>query len=114
MAKKIGTHFLVRTCVDRLAGDGDHTIPDEMDEVETKGLHRIEVRDNNGDLAEAVRELKYRRVHILPCWKAETLSCSDLDSDSCGGTWHTEGQKEIEWKLITDLTVQSLQDARKI
>jgi hypothetical protein len=56
----------VRTSVDRLAGDGDHTIADEMDEVETKGLHRIEVRDNNGDLAEAVLELKYRRVQVLP------------------------------------------------
>jgi len=65
-AREIGTHFLVRTCVDRLAGDGDHTIADEMDEVETKGLHRIEIRDNNGDLAEAVLELKYRRVHVLP------------------------------------------------
>lgn len=32
-AQEVGTHFLVRTCVDRLAGDGDHTIADEMDEV---------------------------------------------------------------------------------
>ena len=31
-AREIGTHFLVRTCVDRLAGDGDHMIADEMDE----------------------------------------------------------------------------------
>ncbi|MGH9785820.1 MAG: IS4/Tn5 family transposase DNA-binding protein [Terriglobia bacterium] len=32
-AQSIGTHFLVRTCVDRLAGDGKHTIADEMSEV---------------------------------------------------------------------------------
>jgi len=32
-AQSIGTHFLVRTCVDRLAGDGTHTIADEMREV---------------------------------------------------------------------------------
>lgn len=25
-AKEVGTHFLVRTCIDRLAGDGKHTI----------------------------------------------------------------------------------------
>src|SRR6266700_5281464 len=48
-AQEIETHFLIRTCVDRLAGDGDHTIADEMDEVAVKGLHRIEVRDSNGD-----------------------------------------------------------------
>ena len=34
-AQEIGTHFLIRTCVDRLAGDGNHTIADEMDEVFT-------------------------------------------------------------------------------
>jgi len=39
-AQEIGTHFLIRTCVDRLAGDGDHTIADEMDEIAVKGLHR--------------------------------------------------------------------------
>jgi hypothetical protein len=29
-AQELGTHFIVRTCVDRLAGDGGHTIADEM------------------------------------------------------------------------------------
>jgi hypothetical protein len=65
-AQDAGTHFLVRTCVDRLAGDGDHTVADEMDEVMVNGLHRIEVRDNNGDPVEAVLEIKYRRIRVLP------------------------------------------------
>lgn len=38
VAQKIGTHFLVRTCVDRLAGNGDYTIAEEMNEVAVKGL----------------------------------------------------------------------------
>jgi hypothetical protein len=29
--REAGAHFLIRTCVDRLAGDGDHTIADEME-----------------------------------------------------------------------------------
>ncbi|PCJ00692.1 MAG: hypothetical protein COB14_04270 [Alphaproteobacteria bacterium] len=29
-AQEIGTHFLVRTCVNRLAGEGKHTIADEI------------------------------------------------------------------------------------
>jgi hypothetical protein len=33
IARGARTHFLVRTCVDRLAGDGHHTIADEMQEV---------------------------------------------------------------------------------
>jgi hypothetical protein len=31
-ARELGTRFLVRTCVDRLVRDGEHTIADEMDE----------------------------------------------------------------------------------
>src|SRR3546814_10715993 len=45
-AQDVGTHFLVRTCVDRLAGDGDHPIADEMAEVAVKGLRRVEVRNS--------------------------------------------------------------------
>jgi hypothetical protein len=56
-AQLLGTHFLVRTCVDRLAGDGKHTIAAEMAEVRVRGLHHIEVRDKKGDTSEAI--LKY-------------------------------------------------------
>ena len=65
-AHEAGTHFLVRTCVDRLAGDGTHTIANEMDETKVKGLHRIEVRDDKGNGGEAVLEIKHRRIHVLP------------------------------------------------
>ena len=65
-AREAGTHFLIRTCVDRLAGDGDHTIADEMDEVAVKGLHRINVRDGNGEPDEAVLEIRYRKIRVMP------------------------------------------------
>lgn len=65
-AQKVGTHFVIRTCVARLAGDGDHTIADEMDEVAVKGLHRIDVKDNNGDADEAVLEIRYRKIRVMP------------------------------------------------
>lgn len=29
-AQELGTHFLVRTCADRLCGDGTHTVAQEM------------------------------------------------------------------------------------
>jgi hypothetical protein len=49
-AQQVGTHFLVRTCADRLAGDGQHTIADEMKEVPVRGLHRIQVSDDRGQM----------------------------------------------------------------
>jgi hypothetical protein len=36
--------------VDRLAGDGQHTIADEMQEVKIKGLHQVEVRGLSAEL----------------------------------------------------------------
>jgi len=65
-AQNAGTHFVIRTCVDRLAGDGDHTIADEMAETMVKGLHRIEVRDKSGNPQKAVLEIRYRQIRVLP------------------------------------------------
>ncbi len=48
LARDLGTHFVVRSCVDRLAGEGEHTIAAEMGEVAVAGLHRVEVRDAKG------------------------------------------------------------------
>ena len=79
-AQEVGTHFLVRTCVDRLAGDGDHTVADEMDVTSVKGLHRIEVRDDKGDLEEAILEIRYRRIRILRPWQAEATPSSYFDT----------------------------------
>ena len=47
LTQELGTHFLVRTCVDRLAGDGEHTVAAEMDLAKVRGLHHIEVWDEN-------------------------------------------------------------------
>ena len=65
-AHDAGTHFLVRTCVDRLAGEGTHTIADEIKVAAVKGLHRIEVRDDKGNIDVARLEIKYARIRVLP------------------------------------------------
>ena len=65
-AHELGTHFLVRTCVDRLAGDGEHTIAAEMKVAQISGLHEVEVRDANGKPETVAVEIKYRRIHVLP------------------------------------------------
>jgi len=94
-AQQIGTHFLVRTCVDRLAGDGDHTIAEEMDEVAVRGLHRVEVRDSSGDPDEAVLEIRYRKIRVLPpIGKQARYPALNLNGDSCRGARDTEEQKE--------------------
>ncbi len=111
-AQEIGTHFLVRTCVDRLAGDGDHTIGDEMDEVAVKGLHRIEVRDSNGDPDEAILEIRYRKIRVLPPMGKQkrypALTLTVIHAEERG---KPKNRKKIDWRLITDLPVHSRKDA---
>jgi hypothetical protein len=111
-AQAVGTHFLVRTCVDRLAGDGAHTIADEMDEVAVKGLHRIEVRDSNGDPDKAVLEIRYRKIRVLPPIGKQkrypALVLTVIHAEERGTPKH---RKKIDWKLITDLPVRSRKEA---
>ena len=111
-AQEVGTHFLVRTCVDRLAGDGDHTVADEMDVTSVKGLHRIEVRDDKGDLEEAILEIRYRRIWILPpVGKQKRYPALTLTVIHAQEQKTPKNRKKIEWKLLTDLPVQSRKDA---
>ena len=110
--QEIGTHFLIRTCVDRLAGDGGHTVADEIEEVSVKGLHRIEVQDNRGDPDQAVLEIKYRKIRVLPPIGKQkqypTLTLTVIHAEERGTPKH---RQKIHWKLITDLSVQSRTDA---
>ena len=111
-AQEVGTHFLVRTCVDRLAGDGDHTVADEMDVTSVKGLHRIEVRDGKGDLEEAILEIRYRRIRILPpVGKRKRYPALTLTVIHAQEQKTPKNRKKIDWKLLTDLPVQSRKDA---
>jgi hypothetical protein len=111
-AREADTHFLVRTCVDRLAGDGNHTIADEMEEVAVKGLHRIEVRDSNGDPDEAVLEIRYRKIRVLPpIGKQKRYPALTLTVIHAEERGTPKKRKRIEWKLITDLSVASRADA---
>ena len=111
-ATQIGTHFVLRTCVDRLAGDGDHTIEDEMREVDCKGRHHIEIRDKKGNTREAVLELKYRRIRILPpIGKQKRYPPLTLTVIHAQERDAPTGCEAIDWKLVTDLPVRSRAEA---
>lgn len=111
-AQEAGTHFVIRTCVDRLAGDGNHTIADEMDGVAVKGRHRIDVRDNNGNSDEAVLEIRYRKIRVLPpIGKQKRYPALTLTVIHAEERVAPKNRKKVEWKLITDLPVGSRADA---
>jgi hypothetical protein len=112
VAEALGTKFLVRTGVDRLAGDGKHTIATEMKEVRVQGLQRVQVRDEKGDLSKAVLEIKYRCIRVLPPIgkhkQYPELLLTIIHAQERGTPQRRE---KIDWKLITNLPVRSRQEA---
>jgi hypothetical protein len=108
LARELGTHFLVRSCVDRLAGDGTRTVRDAMDEVPVQGRPRVEVRDDRGALDTAAVELSYRSLRILPPIGKQkrypALTLTVLHAHEPGEPAH---RPRVDWRLVTDLPVLS-------
>ena len=97
---EIGTHFLVRTCVDRLAGNGSHTVAHDMAKAKIKGQHRIEVRDSHGDLEIANLEIKYERLQLLPpIGKQKQYPPLELTIMHALERGKPKNRKSIDWKL---------------
>ena len=111
-AAELKTHFLVRTCVDRLAGERRCTIAAEMKRASPRGVHRLMVKDKNGAVSEAVLEIKYRRIRVLPPIGKQSqyppLTLTVLHAVERGRPKYRD---KIDWKLITDLSVKSMAEA---
>jgi hypothetical protein len=111
-AYDLSTYFLVRTCVDRLAGDGQHTISKAMRQVQVKGLHRVELRDAKGRPMTATLELRYAPMTVLPpIGKQSRYPALQLTVLHAQERDPPAGRARIEWKLITNLPVGSRAEA---
>ena len=111
-ARELGTHFVVRSCVDRLAGDGGHTIAGEMAEVRVQGLHAVEVRDGKGRVGTATLELRYRRIRVLPpIGKQKRYPALELTVVHARERDPPADRPGIDWRLITDLPVTGRAEA---
>jgi hypothetical protein len=111
-ARDVGSHFLVRAHVDRLARDGTITIAREMRAVRVNGLHRIAVLDRKGNTSQAVLELRYRRIRVLPPigkqHRYPGLTLTVLYARERGTP---QGRERIDWKLITNLPIRNRREA---
>ena len=111
-AQESGTQFLVRTCVDRLAGDGRHTIAAAMRRVRVKAVHQVEVRDAKGTVSQATVKVKYHRLRVHPPIGKQKeyppLMLTVIYAQESSTPRHRE---KIDWKLITNLPVRSRKDA---
>lgn len=111
-SEKANTHFLVRTCVNRLAGDGTHTVYDEMSSERVKAVYRIRVVNKKGVSSQATLEIRYRRILVNPPIgkhkRYPTLSLTVIYAQERG---KAKDRDPINWKLVTDLPVTNRYEA---
>ncbi len=112
LAKELGTHFVVRTVVDRLAGDGDHAVSAEMRNVRSAGTHTIEIRNDSDEIERVTLDIRYKHIHICPpIGKQKRYPSLDLTIIHATESHAPSGRKPIQWKLVTDLHVTCLKEA---
>lgn len=107
-AEELGTKFLVRTCVNRLAEDGRTTIESLMKREAVKGVCEVDVRDQDGNKDRATLAIKYKALRVRPPLGKQ----EDWPDLSVTVIYATEISKprrreRIEWKLVTNLPVRS-------
>jgi len=108
-AKEAKTHFLVRTCVDRLAGRGGTTVARKMARAPIRGCHEVEVGDDQGRVCTARLDIRFRQMTIHPpIGKQRRYPALSLTVIYAQERGKPAGRKPICWKLLTDLPVPNL------
>jgi hypothetical protein len=103
LAHKLGTNFLVRTCVDRLAEDGESTISAQLKKAAVKGQHRIHAKNKNGESYEADLEIKFEKLQVLPpIGKQKDYPELTLTVIHAVERGTPRGREKIAWKLLTN------------
>lgn len=108
LAHDLGTNFLVRSCVDRLAVGQGMTIAKRMKELTPSGMHVIRFRDARGHQQEAHLSVKFASMTVLPpigkqkCYPPQDLHVVFAEEVDPPGD-----RAPVFWKLITNLEVNS-------
>lgn len=112
LAEKLGTGFLVRSCVNRLADDGSTTIANVMGKVQSSGIHEIQFRDAQGKDHRAMLSIRHATMTVRPpIGKQKEYQHQDLQIIYAEELDPPEGRAPIIWKLITNLPVTTHADA---
>ena len=112
LTKELGTHFVVRTVVNRLAGDGGHTVAAEMQSVPSAGTLQIKVRNDQDEVPNASLEVRFKRISVLPpIGKQKRYPPLDLTVIHATEINPPSGRKPVAWRLLTDFAVQNFEQA---
>lgn len=106
LAQELGTNFLVRGCVDRLAEDGRTTIAQVMRDVAPSGTHRVGFRDASGREQDALLSVRFATMTVrLPIGKQRRYAHQRLQVIHAEEIDPPSDRPPLLWKLITNLEV---------
>lgn len=107
------SHFLVRICVNRRT-TSHLNVYEQMKREPTRGIHKVTFFDENGKAVETELEIKFKSVVLKPSdgRKAKIYGpkpASIIFAKEIKG--RKTGRPLIDWKLVTDLAVTTLEEA---
>jgi hypothetical protein len=106
------TVHLVRTAVDRLAGQGTTTVARLMRREPVRGTHAVEVRDEPGTVSTATVAVRVRRLTVRPPpANRKGYGPLVLTVISAIERGRPAGREPIRWKSLTDRPVADLASA---
>jgi len=106
------THFLVRTCVDRFAGEGEQTIACKMSAVKPFGTHTIDVEDKRRKKIKVNLLIKFATIKVLPpIGKRKRYPELLLSVIYAEEKRKPRNREKISWKLMTDLPIKTMKEA---
>ena len=107
---QLGSYFLIRSCVNRLANEA--TLAEEIALQETGFKHAISFADSEGDYQQTQLEVKVKCVELHPPLDKQSRYPSlHVSIVSAMETEAPTNRERIQWTLITNLPVKSRQDA---
>ena len=83
-----------------------------MKQAPVRGLHRVQVRNKRGEFSTAVLEIRHRRMVVRPpIGKQKEYPELILTAIHAQERGTPQDRDKIDWKLLTDLPVDSRQEA---
>lgn len=112
LAEALGTKFLVRSCVDRLAGDGATTLTRVMQGICPSGTHTVEFTDTSGQAHQATLSVKFSSMVVRPpIGKQKHYPHQSLRVIHAQEIDPPDSRPPIDWRLITNLEVACHEEA---
>lgn len=114
LAESEDSNYLIRIKVNRRTEDETKTINHILKKAKKRGKIKISYRDADGVDVTAILQIKFEKMRLKPSFGIKSKRYPDLDVtvihakeiSKSGGT-----RDPIDWKLITNLPVESIEDA---